>query len=315
MKTIRTAVIGVGVQGERHAQKLAALPQSELVAVADADITRAKTVAADFGTDATDNYSELIGKVDAVILAAPTSTHFDLARSLLANGIHVLIEKPITTTVDEASELMRLAETHSLVLQVGHLERFNPVVIALADHVAEPQFIESIRIAPYKPRALDVSVVLDLMIHDIDLVHSFVHSPMRKVDAVGRAIFSDSIDIAHARIEFENRCVANLTCSRISMKTERTLRVFQDHSYVSGDLHNKALTRYAKKGSGPVTGPQDIAVDMDAFGPSDAMLDQARAFLDAVAGGPPPLVNGLIAMQALETATAVSEAMRAEADS
>ncbi len=251
----------------------------------------------------------MIGKVDAVALSTPTSTHFDIARELLENGIHLLVEKPITTTVNEARELVRIADENSLILQVGHLERFNPVVTALAEHVDDPQFIVSNRIAPYKPRAHDVSVILDLMILDIDLIHSFARSPMKKVDAVGRSVFSDSIDISNARIEFANGCVANVTASRISMKTERSLRIIQADSYMSADLHNKTLTRYSKKGPGPVSGPQDVDVGMDAFGDSDAMMDQTKAFLDSISSGEQPLVSGLIAMQALETATAVGNAI------
>lgn len=309
MKTIRTAAIGVGVQGDRHAQKLAALPNSKLVAVVDADAERAAAVADKLGAQAVADYRELIGKIDAAALSTPTSTHFEIARELLQNGVHLLVEKPITTTVEEARELVRLADERSLILQVGHLERFNPVVTALADHVDDPQFIESNRIAPYKPRALDVSVILDLMIHDIDLIHSFARSPMEKVDAVGRSVFSDSIDIANARIEFANGCVANVTASRISMKTERSLRIIQADSYMSADLHNKTLTRYAKKRPGPVSGPQDVDVDMNAFGDSDAMMDQTKAFLDSIADGSQPLVSGLIAMQALETAAVVGDAI------
>jgi predicted dehydrogenase len=246
MKKIRTAAIGVGVQGQRHAQKLAALPASDLVAVVDADTDRARAVAAELNTSAVDDYRDLIGNIDAVALSTPTSTHYEIGRELLAAGIHILLEKPIATTVAESRELVRLAEEHSLVLQVGHLERFNPAISALVEHVDNPQFIESSRIAPYKPRALDVSVVLDLMIHDIDLIHSFVRSPMDQVDAVGRSVFSDSIDVANARIRFANGCIANVTSSRVSMKTERSLRIFQADSYLSADMQNKTMYRFAK---------------------------------------------------------------------
>jgi predicted dehydrogenase len=193
------------------------------------------------------------------------------------------------------------------VLQVGHLERFNPAVVALDRHVKQPLFIESNRIAPYKPRGLDVSVVLDLMIHDIDLIHSFVRSPMIHVDAIGRSIFSKSIDVANARIRFENACVANVTSSRISLKTERSLRVFQTDSYVSADMHNKTFTHYSNKTDGPVTGPEDVAIDKRSFDSADALLEQSRAFLESVAGGPPPLVSGRTALEALETATVIAK--------
>ena len=309
MKTTRTAVVGVGVQGKRHAQKLAALAASELVAVVDINEDRAIAIAAEFGAEPLTDYRDLIGKVDAVVLATPTSVHFEIANPLLRNGIHLLIEKPIATTVHEAMELVRLADENSLIMQVGHLERFNPAIIALAKRINGPQFIESHRIAPYKPRALDVSVVLDLMIHDIDLIRSFVQSPMQRVDAVGRSVFSDSIDVANARIQFASGCIANVTSSRVSMKTERTLRVFQADEYVSADLHNKTATRYAKKGPGPVTGPEDVMIDKMCFGGGDAMMDQAAAFLDAVAGGSPPLVSGRTATEALETAIAIGEAI------
>ena len=305
--TINTAVIGVGVQGQRHAEKLAALADSNLVGVVDADKERAGNVAQALGVEQIDNYRDLIGRVGAVIISSPTSTHYDVTKAMLENDIHVLLEKPIATTMDEARELVELGEDRGLVFQVGHLERFNPAVIAMADLVAEPQFIDSQRIAPYKPRALDVSVVLDLMIHDIDLIHSFVKSSMESVDAVGRQVFSNSIDVANARIRFTNGCVANVTSSRISMKTERALRVFQSDSYVSADLQNKSVTSYVKAGPGPVETPNDVKIDAQTFGDTDAMLDQADAFLKSVAGGPEPLVTGRTAMEALETATVIGD--------
>ena len=309
-KTIRAAVVGAGVQGERHAQKFAALDGSELVGVVDPDTERARQVAGELNASAFPDYRELIGKVDAVALASPTSTHFEIASTLLEDGVHLLIEKPIATTAEEGWELVRLADEHGLILQVGHQERYNPAVLAIADNVREPLFIESNRIAPYRPRALDVSVVLDLMIHDIDLVHSFVQSAMASVDAVGRRVFSESIDVANARIRFENGCIANVTSSRVSMKTERTLRVFQPDEYISADLHNKTVTRYAKKGDGPVTGPEDVMIDKAEFGESDAMMVQTKAFLDSINGGPAPLVSGRTGTEALATAAAIGQAVR-----
>jgi predicted dehydrogenase len=298
--------------GRWHAQKFAALPQSELVAVVDADAERCQAVADELDTQALSDFKDLIGKVDAVSVVTPTSTHFDVASVLLENGIHVLVEKPITSTMDEARALVELGEQKGLVLQVGHLERCNPAVVALNEYIDEPRFIESNRIAPYKPRALDVSVVLDLMIHDIDLIHAFVRSPMKTVDAVGRSIFSDSIDVANARIRFENGCVANVTSSRISMKTERSLRIFQDDSYLSADLQNKSLTTTCKKGDGPVSGPEDVEINGQSFGDSDALMDQAVAFLESVASGTPPLVSGRTAMEALETATVIGDLIHGE---
>ena len=296
MTIIRTAVVGTGVQGERHAQKFAALSASELVAIVDSNVERATVVAKDLGAQPFTDYRDLIGMVDAVALATPTSTHFEIASTLLENGIHLLIEKPIATTVEEGEGLVRQ-------------ERFNPAVLAIADYIRDPLFIESNRIAPYRPRALDVSVVLDLMIHDIDLIHSFVRSPMENVDAVGRRVFSESIDVANARIRFANGCVANVTSSRISMKTERSLRIFQSDEYISADLNNKTVTRYARKGDGPVTGPDDVLTEKAEFGDSDAMMVQTEAFLESINGGPPPLVTGKTATEALATAAAISQAV------
>ncbi len=313
MTAIRTAVVGVGSMGRWHAQKFGALPESELVAVVDNDLERAKTVAAEVGASmALDDYRELIGKVDAVALATPTSTHFAIAKLMLENGIHMLIEKPIAATIEEAGSLVDLAESQGLVLQVGHLERFNPAIVAIADRVKNPQFIESNRIAPYKPRSLDVSVVLDLMIHDIDLVQSLTGSAMTQIDAAGRSVFSDSIDIANARVRFDNGCVANITSSRISMKTERMLRIFQPDAYLSIDLHKKSVSSYRKRGDGPVTSPEDILAEQQSFDDADALLEQARAFLASVAGGSPPLVSGRIGMEALRTATIISDLVNAE---
>ena len=307
MSRIRTAVIGVGRQGRWHAEKLVALENSNLVAVADIDRERCRAVASDLGVDAIDDFHDLFGEVDAVSIATPTLTHFDIASTFLQCGIHVLVEKPVTATVDEARDLIELADGNNVILQVGHLERFNPALMALAPYIREPQFIESHLIAPYKPRGLDVSVVLDLMIHDIDLVHSFVRSPVSNVDAIGRSVMSDKVDIANARIKFENGCVANVTSSRISFKTEHTLRIFQSNAYFAVDLNNKTSRIYRKKKEGPVETPEDISIDKWSYAASDALMAQSEAFLDSVAGGPPPLVNGRIAMEALKTAAAIGD--------
>jgi len=307
LSQIKSAVIGAGIQGQRHAQKLHALPNSELLAVVDLNLDLATQAVSDLDAQAVQDYRDLIGDVSAVVVATPASAHYEIARTLIENGIHLLIEKPIATSVDEARELVELAEKQGVVLQIGHQERFNPAVVGLTKHLTQPQFVESIRISPYNARALDVSVVMDLMIHDIDLIHSFVQSPMAQVDAVGRSVFSDHIDIGNARIRFENGCVANVTSSRVSMKTERSLRVFQENSYLSADLHNKSLSAYSNRGEGPVTGPEDVASDMQSYGASDEMMEQMKAFLDAITNGSAPVVSGRAGLQALETATVIGE--------
>ncbi len=306
-RPIRTAVIGVGHQGRWHAQKFAALDQSELRGVVDIDRQRSRDVAAEHDVESIDDIASLAGVVDAAIVATPTATHHEIVNKLLQSGIHVLVEKPIATTVEEARDLVELAEAKGLVFQVGHIERFNPAVVAMAGKIARPLYIESNRIAPFKPRGLDVCVVLDLMIHDIELIHSFVQSPIVDLDAVGQPVFSQNIDVANARLRFENGCVADVTSSRISLKTERSLRVFQPESYLSADMHNKTFTFFNKKHDGVVRGPDDVAVEMQSFASGDALMEQSKSFLEAVAGGPPPIVSGRAAMQALETAARISD--------
>ncbi len=310
MDKVRTAVIGVGHQGKWHAEKFAELEYSDLVAVVDRDADRCKVLAAELDARPIADFKDLIGEVDAVSIASPTRSHFDIASALLENDIHVLVEKPITTTLEEAEVLVELAEGRGLVLQVGHLERFNPTILALGDYLKEPQFIESNRIAPYNPRSMDVSVVLDLMIHDIDLVHSVVGSTVASLDATGGSVISNDIDIANARIKFDNGCVANVTASRAGFKTERSLRVFQENAYFNVDLHNKKATIYQKKSDGPLKNPEDISVEELSFGASDALMVQSEAFLSSIAGGPPPLVSGRIGMQALKTALDIGEMLK-----
>ena len=310
-KPIRTAIIGVGHQGRRHARKFAELEQSRLLAVVDINRKRSRSVAAEHDVKSIDDIAHLAGVIDAAIVATPTPTHHKIVKNLLQNGIHVLVEKPIATTVEEARDLVELAEAKDLVFQVGHIERFNPAVVAMARRIKRPVFIESNRIAPFKARGLDVSVVLDLMIHDIELIHSFVQSPIVDLDAVGRPVFSPHIDVANARLRFENGCVADVTSSRISLKTERSLRVFQPESYLSADMHNKTFTFYDKKNNHAVRGPDDVSVEMQSFTNGDALLEQSKAFLEAVAGGPPPIVSGRAAMQALETAARICDMVAA----
>lgn len=312
MDKVRTAVVGVGHQGKWHAEKFAALKKSNLVAVVDKDADRLLSLSRELKVKPVADFRELIGEVDAVSIASPTRSHFDIASTLLENGIHVLVEKPITTTLEEAAALVELAESRGLVLQVGHLERFNPAIMALGEYLSTPKFIESHRIAPYKPRSIDVSVVLDLMIHDIDLVHSVVGSPVTSLDAAGGSIISNGIDIANARIKFRNGCVANVTASRASFKTERSLRVFQENAYFNIDLHNKISTIYRKTGDGPVMNPDDISVEKQTYAANDALMTQSEAFLNSVAGGPPPLVSGRIGMQALKTALDIGEMLKSD---
>jgi len=299
---LRTAVIGVGYLGKFHAQKFADIPGSQLVAVVDVDDLARKRVAGDLGVDAVGDYRELIGAVDAVSVVVPTPAHFEVAEAFLDSGTHVLVEKPITETVAQANRLIDIAKQRRAVLQVGHLERFNPAVRALEPLLHKPRFVESVRIAPYKDRGTDVDVVLDLMIHDIDLIQFIAGSPIERIEAVGAAVITDKPDVANARIRFENGCIANVTASRTSLKVERKIRIFQDACYFSADLHQKAVAVYRKSegAHGPLGLP--ISIEQLACDDGDALRLEIEAFLNSVRDDTPPMVTGQDGKQALETA-------------
>jgi len=253
MTKIKCAVIGVGYLGKFHAQKYASLPNVELVAVCDTDPDVCATIAAEYNIESINNHQQLLDRVEAVSIAVPTQQHYDIAKAFLNKGVHVLIEKPITHTVAQAEELVTIANKNELILQVGHLERFNPARLALEEYLDKPCFIESQRIAPFNLRGTDVNVILDLMIHDIDIIQSIVKSPIEHIDAHGTPILSKTIDIANVRIAFASGCVANVTASRISFKTERKTRIFQTDSYISMDFqHKKIVVLRGERNSSPV---------------------------------------------------------------
>jgi predicted dehydrogenase len=279
MQQVRTAVIGVGYLGRFHAQKYAALPAADLVAVVDASAENRTRVAAETGCRAVADYRDILGEVDAVSIATPTPLHYPIARECLERGIHVLVEKPITTTLEEARSLVETAARQGRVLQVGHLERFNAAILALAGTLRTPRFVESHRLAPFKERGTDVNVVLDLMIHDIDLIQSLVGAPIESIDAVGSSVFSAGLDIANARIRYTNGCVANTTASRVSMKMERKLRLFQDDAYISIDLQQKVLTIVRKPPAGADVPKGQVLIEERTYDQGDALLHEIEAFL------------------------------------
>jgi predicted dehydrogenase len=310
MKKIRAAVIGVGYLGRFHAQKYAALGDCELVAVVDAEAQVAARVAAELGVRALNDHRELYGLVDAVSVATPTQSHAEIAAGFLRAGAHVLVEKPITETGEQAQALIDLARQHSLVLQVGHLERFNPAILAAEPLLTTARFIECVRLAPFKERGTEVNVVLDLMIHDIDLVQMIVGSPVASLDAIGTPVFSPEIDIANARLRFDSGCVANVTASRVSFKTERKLRVFVDDAYLSIDLQQKILTVIRKR-PGPVAeGQMPAQIEEQSFDQGDALLAEIRAFVAAIRGEQRVLVSGEDGLRALRTAINIAERVK-----
>ncbi len=309
---LRTAVIGVGHFGRFHAEKYASLPAARLVGVVDRDQSRAAEVARATGAQAFADHRELFGKVDAVSIVVPTHAHFEVARDCLEAGLHVLIEKPITETLEQADALIALASRRRLVLQVGHLQRFLLQRIGGETLIANPLYIESTRIAPFRPRGTDVGVTLDLMIHDIDLVLACVKAEVVSVDAVGAPVVSSVEDIANTRLRFANGCVANITASRISLKTERKMRIFQRNTYISIDLHNRKLV-VARVGSGKswFPGLPPIARTETSFAEGDDLKAEIAGFLDAVASGHEPLVTGEDGRRALETAMKITESLNA----
>ncbi|TVR82946.1 MAG: gfo/Idh/MocA family oxidoreductase [Rhodospirillales bacterium] len=315
-RALRAAVIGVGHFGRFHAQKFAAIDGADLVAVCDVDGDRAETVAAELGTRAVPDYRSLVGAVDAVSVVVPTRDHHCIARAFLEGGAHVLVEKPIAGDLAEADDLIRVARERERVLQVGHLERFSPVRRAMDAIVTQPLYIEAHRITSFRERGTDVSIVLDLMIHDIDLVLSLVDAPVEHIEAVGAPVLSGRDDIANCRIRFANGCVASITASRISAKTERKMRLFQPNAYLSADFVSHTLT-LAERRQGdepaeagiPVPGFPDVCVLQRTLAADDSLLREVEAFLTAIRDGTPPLVSGEDGRRALATAMTIRETL------
>lgn len=311
MSKIRAAVIGVGYLGRFHAQKYAALDACELVAVVDGREETRNAVAAEVKCAAVADYRELLGKVDAVSVVTPTPAHFAIADAFLDACAHVLVEKPITETPEQARALIARANARKRVLQVGHLERFNAAILAAEPHLSTPRFMECQRLAPYKERGTDVNVVLDLMIHDIDLVQSLARSEIVSIDAIGTPVFSGEIDIANARIRFANGCVANTTASRVSLKTERKLRIFEDAAYISLDLQQKILTLIRRREGTPQAGQLPVSIEESNLEQGDALKSEIESFLECIRNERPPIVSGEDGLRALETAIRITEQVHA----
>ncbi|MGH6865726.1 MAG: Gfo/Idh/MocA family protein [Methyloceanibacter sp.] len=306
---IRTAVVGAGYFGRFHANHYARNPRSELVAVVDTDEARARAVAEEFGAEAAFDYRSALGRVDAVSVAVPTPLHADIARDLIEAGLHVLVEKPITDSVESANAITALAEKRGTILQVGHIERFSAAYRTLANIISDPLYFESYRIAPWKERGVEVDVVLDLMIHDIDMIIGLVGSPVTKVDAVGTPVLGKRIDLANARITFESGCVANVTASRVSYKTERRMRVFARNHYLSCDLGERRISGYRLRGDPMTEGLAAIAAETHEIPQEDSLGNEIEAFLDCIASGSKPLVDGHAGCDALRVASMINKSI------
>lgn len=303
MGTLNVAVIGAGYLGKFHADKYASLDHCNLLAIVDIDEQVAQLVANQhLNTAAFTDYAAILDKVDAVSIVTSTPSHYSIAKDFLARGKHVLLEKPITSTVEQAQELIDIAAQNDCVLQIGHIERFNPTVLAMDKYLQTPRFIESHRLSPFRARGTDVNVVLDLMIHDIDIILSIVNADIDSIHASGMRILSDDIDIANARITFSNQCVANVTASRVSDKIERKLRLFQEDAYFSADLGNHNLKMHTRKN-------QTIESHSFEFEKQDALLSEITHFIECINSNSTPLVAGIDGLRALNAANQISQNM------
>ena len=304
MKAPRVGVVGVGHIGKNHARLYAEIARSQFTAIYDTDRAVAEQRAAEFGVKAVASLDEFAEMVDAASIATPTSTHFEIARDLLARDKHLLVEKPIADNIARASELAELAATRGLVLQVGHVERFNPVLSALEKRLTNPRFIEAHRLSPYPNRSTDIGVVLDLMIHDLEIILHLVRSPVQAVDAVGVPVLSRGEDIANARIRFENGCVANITSSRISPEQMRKIRVFQEDVYLSLDYQNQSGEMYQRT-------PEGLKREAVEIEPGEPLKRELAAFIECAATGRAPKVSGFQAAAALELAVEITKRLKA----
>jgi predicted dehydrogenase len=310
---LRIGVVGAGHFGRFHALKVAASSRARLTGLHDVDAARAAAVGQEAGGAPALGLDALLAASDAVIIAAPAEMHHPLATQVLEAGRHVLIEKPIASTLAQADRLAALAAERQLVLQVGHLLRFSAEHRAISARITRPLYIEATRIAPYKPRGTDVSVILDLMIHDLDLVLALVDSEIESVDAIGAAVSSPSEDIANARVRFANGCVAAITASRISIKTERRMRLFSQEGYLSADFGARKLVMIGRERGLPLPGTGGFRREEITWKDHDAMEAEHAGFVAACLDGAPILVDALAGRRALAAALAVTESMTASA--
>lgn len=312
---VAMAVVGYGHFGRIHADKIAQSRFANLVAVADVDPDRAAAAEGALGVKVVRDHRELLGTVQAVSIVVPTVAHYEIAEAFLRNGVDVLVEKPITDDPATARKLVEIARAEGRLLQVGHLERFTSVVETLRGVLYRPLFIDSVRIAPFQLRSTDVNVILDLMIHDLDLVLSFVDAPIVSIEAAGTPVFSPREDIANARIRFANGCIASITASRISQKTERKMRIFQPDRYVNVDFAGKKILTISKASERPAASLSDIDIAEAAYQEDDPLNKELRSFAAAVANRTTPEVTGEDGLRALEAAIMINESMRSHAAS
>jgi len=304
MEKLRTAVIGVGHLGKYHARICAQAPEIELVGVVDVNETMAQEVAKEHGVRAFTRLADVLALIDAAHVVVPTDQHYAVSKILLEAGKHVLLEKPMTTTVAEADELLTLAKAHDRILQVGHVERFNPAIIGIQKVLTQPIFIEVHRLSPFNPRGTEVGVVLDLMIHDLDIILHLVKSQVERIDAVGVPVLTAKEDIANARVTFANGCVANVTASRVSAERMRKIRFFQSDAYISLDYVAQNAKIFRRQG-------WQITDEVINFSGEQPLQKEIQSFVACVREGARPQVSGEEGRNALDVATRVTAAVQA----
>ena len=301
--SLRVGVIGVGYLGQHHARVFSGLESVELVGVTDIDNKKAGEIASKYGCRSFSGYVDLVEACDALSIVTPTTTHHAIAMDCLNAGKDLFIEKPITERLDEARDIVGAAEKNSLILQVGHLERYNPGIIAAAEMIKAPKFIETERLSPFLGRGIDVDVTLDLMIHDIDIVLSLVHSKVKEIRAAGDRVMTGKIDVAKAWLEFENGCKALITASRLAPEKVRKLRVYQEDSYISVDYQSQEVRRYFKKST-------DISFDVVKPESKEPLKEELSDFVSCVQKRKRPMVSGKEAMDALEIVLKINEMLK-----
>ncbi len=311
-KKINAAVIGVGYLGTFHAEKYSQLKDVNLIGVVDVDSHRAKAVADRFQTRSFTDYREILRDAQAVSIVVPTDRHYEIAKECLWRGCDVLIEKPMTEKIWQAEELIEIAKSRGAILQVGHLERFNSAIQEASRFLSAPLFIECHRLHSFVERGTEVDVILDLMIHDLDIILSFVRSRVVRIDAVGTPVLSPHVDIANVRLKFESGCVANVTASRISFSAIRKIRIFQPSAYVSIDFQNSSvdICRKISAGRDPKGKEAELTAERLSFPKRDALSEEISAFIKSVKGRTPPLVGGLEAIEALKLADQIRERIK-----
>ena len=300
---IRVGVIGVGYLGQHHARIYSEIEEAELVGVADLQKDKAETIAGNYHCKAMNDYRDMLSEVDALSIVTPTTTHYPIALDCLKSGKDILIEKPITVTVKDADHLIRESESSGRIIQVGHLERYNPAVLAATDFFRKPVFIESERLSPFLGRGTDVDVTLDLMIHDIDIILSLIDSPVREIRAVGAKVMSDKLDVAKAWLEFENGCTALATVSRLSPEKQRKLKVSQEDSYITIDYQTSEIKRYFKN-------EQGISVDIIKPEKKEPLKEELKDFIRCVRERKKPRVSAIEGRNALKVVMEITEKIK-----